>query len=263
MSGVAAVVDGSSRVGAASLGRRADADGGAPAMTLLAAHGMSAGYGPVPVVTDLDLHVGEGEIVALLGANGAGKSTTLMSLCGLLPPSSGTVEWLGQPVRSPLHRRARAGLRYVSEERSIVRGLSTLGNLQLGLGPIEEALELFPELRPLLKRSAGVLSGGQQQMLALACALAGEPRVLLVDELSLGLAPLIVARLLDAIRAAAARGVGVLLVEQQLRAALAVADRGYVLQRGRVVLEGTAEELDRSLDQIEATYLAGVEPERP
>jgi len=226
--------------------------------TLLAARELAAGYGAIPVLTGLDLYVDEGEIVALMGANGAGKSTTLMALAGRLPATAGAVEWLGRPVRSPLHRRARAGLRYVSEERSIIRGLSTLDNLRLGPGPVDDALARFPELVPLLKRSAGLLSGGEQQILALARALAGQPRVLLADELSLGLAPLVVERLMQAIREAASRGVGVLLVEQQVRSALAVADRGYVLRRGAVALSGSAAELQAQIVDIEATYLTGV-----
>ncbi len=227
---------------------------------LLAARNVSAGYGSIPVLTDLDLHVDAGEVVALMGANGAGKTTTLMTLAGRLQATSGSVEWLGKPVRTPLHRRARAGLRYVPEERSVVRGLSTLDNLRLGPGPVDDALERFPELRPLLKRSAGLLSGGEQQILTLARALAGAPKVVLADELSLGLAPMVVERLMHALRDAASRGVGVLLVEQQIRAALAVADRGYVLRRGVVALSGTNEELLGQIDDIEATYLSGVTP---
>ena len=226
--------------------------------TLLAARNVSAGYGAIPVLTDLDLHVDAGEIVALMGANGAGKSTTLMTLAGRLVATSGAVEWLGEPVRSPLHRRARAGLRYVSEERSIIRSLSTLDNLRLGPGPVDDALDRFPELRPLLKRPAGLLSGGEQQILTLARALAGRPRALLADELSLGLAPIVVERLMQAIREAASRGVGVLLVEQQVRMALAIADRGYVLRRGVIALSGSASELESQIVDIEATYLTGV-----
>jgi branched-chain amino acid transport system ATP-binding protein len=226
--------------------------------TLLAARNVSAGYGAIPVLTDLDLHIDSGEIVALMGSNGAGKTTTLMTLSGRLQASAGEVEWLGRPVRTPLHRRARAGLRYVPEESSIIRGLSTLDNLRLGPGPVDDALERFPELKPLLKRPAGLLSGGEQQILTLARALAGDAKVLLCDELSLGLAPLVVERLMQALRAAAAHGVGVLLVEQQVRAALSVADRGYVLRRGVIALSGTAAELQDQIVEIEATYLAGV-----
>jgi branched-chain amino acid transport system ATP-binding protein len=228
--------------------------------TLLAAHSLCVGYGSVPVLEGLDLHVDEGEVVALMGSNGAGKTTTLMALAGRLAPASGTIECLGRSVRSPLHRRARAGLRYVPEERVVIRGLSTLDNLRLGPGPVDHALEFFPELRPLLKRSAGLLSGGEQKILTLARALAGDAKILLADELSLGLAPMVVQRLLEAVRAAAHRGVGVLLVEQQVRSALDVADRGYVLRRGSIALDGSSADLRSRLGEIEATYLAGVTP---
>jgi branched-chain amino acid transport system ATP-binding protein len=160
-------------------------------------------------------------------------------------------------MNGPLHRRARQGMRYVSEERAIIRGLSTADNLRLGSGTIDEALQIFPELKPALRRSAGLLSGGEQQMLALARALSGDPKLLMVDELSLGLAPLIVSRLLDEIKRAAARGVGVLLIEQHLSTALAAADRGYVLSRGSVVLAGDAKALRKRSTDIEATYLSG------
>jgi branched-chain amino acid transport system ATP-binding protein len=225
---------------------------------LLESHDLSVGYGSIPVITGVNLHVKTGEIVALMGANGAGKTTTLMALAGRLPAASGEVRWLGRADRSPLHRRARQGVRYISEERAIIRGLSTLDNLRLGPGPVDDALELFPELRGLLKRPAGLLSGGEQQMLAVGRALAGDAKVVLADELSLGLAPMVVRRLLAALRVAASRGVGVILVEQHVRSALSVADRGYVLRRGSIVLEGTAPELRNQLVEIEATYLDGV-----
>jgi branched-chain amino acid transport system ATP-binding protein len=224
---------------------------------LLSAEALRVGYGKVPVILNLDLEVNEGEVVALVGPNGAGKSTTLLGLCGVLRPSSGVIRWQGSVMNGPLHRRARQGMRYVSEERAIIRGLSTADNLRLGSGTIDEALQIFPELKPALRRSAGLLSGGEQQMLALARALSGDPKLLMVDELSLGLAPLIVSRLLDEIKRAAARGVGVLLIEQHLSTALAAADRGYVLSRGSVVLAGDAKALRKRSTDIEATYLSG------
>lgn len=226
--------------------------------SILEASDLTVGYGSIPAVTALNLSVAPGEVVALMGANGAGKSTTLMALAGILNPSAGEVRLRGEPTTAPLHRRARLGLRYVSEERSVVRGLSTLDNLRLGPGPVDHALAMFPELERLLNRPAGLLSGGEQQILSLARALSGDVTVLLADELSLGLAPLIVKRLLEACRhCASERGVGVLIVEQHAQQALHYADRGYVLHRGSVVLEGMADELQRRFDEVEASYLHG------
>ena len=152
--------------------------------------------------------------------------------------------------------RARQGLALITEERSIFKKLTTAANLRLGRGPTAEALKLFPELEALLPRRAGLLSGGEQQILALARALAARPSLLIVDELSLGLAPLVVDRLFESIREAAAGGVGVLLVEQNARRALDVADRVYVLNRGRLVLTGDAAELRDREDEVRASYMA-------
>ena len=233
-----------------------------PAPAVLRARALSVGYGQIAVIRELDLAVSPGEIVVLLGANGAGKSTTLMALAGLLRLSAGTVELHGRPTRAPLHQRSRQGLAYVPEQRGIFRDLTTRENLRLGRGSLAAALEIMPELRPLMDRRAGLLSGGEQQMLSLARALASAPSVLLCDELSLGLAPLIVDRLLKAIRAAARQGVAVLLVEQHVRAALAVADRAYVMRRGTIVMTGTAAEVGARLEEVESNYLsASIEKE--
>ncbi|WP_261569728.1 ABC transporter ATP-binding protein [Frankia gtarii] len=220
---------------------------------------LSVGYGPTPVVHDLNLVLRPGEVVALLGVNGAGKTTTVRALAGELRPLRGEVLFDGRRTTAPLHRRARGGLRYITEERSVFMELSVADNLRLGGGDRERCLELFPELAPLLPRRAGLLSGGEQQMLTLARALAADPRVLLADELSLGLAPLVLERLLLAVRAAADRGGAVLLVEQHVRDALEVADRAYVLSHGRVVLEGEARELRGRIGEIERTYLSNAE----
>jgi len=224
----------------------------------LEVRGLAAGYGDVPVVHGIDLCVGDGEVVALLGPNGAGKTTTLLALSGVLP-AAGEVDYDDRPLTGPLHRRARQGLGLITEERAVFRQLSTHTNLSLGAGGVDGALAVFPELERLLDRKAGLLSGGEQQMLVLARALAARPRLLLVDELSLGLAPLMVTRLLAALSEAARDGMSVLLVEQHARQALEVADRAYVLLRGAIELEGTGAELLARLPEIERTYLGGLE----
>jgi branched-chain amino acid transport system ATP-binding protein len=225
--------------------------------TLIAARGLSAGYGKMAVVRDLDLRVDAGEVVALLGANGAGKTTTLLTLAGELTPLAGEVEFLGSPTRSPMHVRCRKGLGYVTEERSVIMDMSVGDNLKLAAVEPDVAFGYFPALEVIMNRKAGLCSGGEQQMLSLARALGRQPQVLLADELSLGLAPIIVANLLEAVRSAAdERGVGVLLVEQHVRQALAIADRVYVMERGRIVLSGTSAELAGQVDKIEAAYLA-------
>jgi len=222
---------------------------------VLEARKVDVGYGEVPVVRELDLRVERGEVVALLGANGAGKSTTMSALAGLLRPTAGSIHWQGQAAVGPLHKRVRAGLAYVPEQRSVIFSLSTKDNLRLGRGSIAAALELFPELKPLMSKRAGLLSGGQQQILTLARALASEPSLILADELSLGLAPLVVDRLLHALRQAAERGAAVIVVEQQARKALRKSDRAYVLRGGRVVLEGQSTQLLQRFSEVESSYL--------
>jgi branched-chain amino acid transport system ATP-binding protein len=228
---------------------------GGVAGPVLAAEGLCAGYGSVSVVTDLDLEVGSGELVALLGINGAGKTTTVRALSGQIKPTAGQVYFRGEATTAPLHQRAKAGMRVITEERSAFMSLTTAENLRLGGQPREKCLELFPELERLMDRKAGLLSGGEQQMLALARAIAAGPAVLLADELSLGLAPLVCERLLIALRAAADAGAGVLLVEQRVRDALEFADRAYVISNGSVVISGEASEIIGRMDEIERAYL--------
>jgi len=226
---------------------------------LIEAVGLSAGYGSMAVVHGLDLTVHPGEIVVLLGPNGAGKTTTVLTLSGELKPLGGAVHWRGDPRTVPLYRRARRGLGLVTEERSVFMQMTTRDNLMVGGGDVNRALAIFPELEQRLRVKAGNLSGGEQQMLSLARALAREPKLLLVDELSLGLAPLIVNRLLSAVReAAASTGVGVLLVEQHVRKALDVADRVYIMRRGRIESSGTVSEVAARTADIEASYLSVV-----
>ena len=230
---------------------------GAPAApALLEARGLVAGYDSGPVIHGLDLTVQAGQVVALLGANGAGKTTTLLTLAGEVAPTSGTLSVDGDDRRRRLHARARHGLGLLTEERCVFMQLTGWQNLRLGRGSVEDALAVFPELEPHLDKRAGLLSGGQQQMLALARVLAAKPRVLLADELSLGLAPLVVQRLLSAVREAADRGVGVVLVEQHVRQALEVADTVHVLRRGRIVWSAPASEARADPDTLARHYLS-------
>ena len=224
--------------------------------TLLEVTGLSGGYGGSRVVRDLSFKVAAGEVVALLGANGAGKTTTLLTLAGALPALGGKISWLGSEKRTSLYRRSKQGLSLV-EERSVFMRLTTQRNLQLGRGcDVPRALELFPELEPLLGRRAGLLSGGEQQILTLARALARSPRLLLADELSHGLAPQTTAKLFRAVRAAADDGLGTLLVEQHVPGVMGIADRLIVLRQGEIVYEGSASDASGRMDEIQSYYLS-------
>jgi branched-chain amino acid transport system ATP-binding protein len=225
--------------------------------SLLECRGLAAGYGAVAVVRDLDLHVQQGEVVALIGPNGAGKTTTLLTIAGELPAIAGDVVFRGAPTKAPLFRRARRGMGFVTEERSVFMALSAEENLRIAGVSRGDAVAVFAELEPLMGRTAGLLSGGEQQMLTLARAVARDPQLLLVDELSLGLAPLVVKRLLETVRRVASENAtGILMVEQHVRQALDIADRVYVMQRGRIMISGTAEEVRGRIDEVESTYLS-------
>ncbi len=229
--------------------------------TILEASGVSVGYGQLPVVRDLDLELRSGEVVALLGPNGAGKTTTLLGLAGALHLSGGTLQWRGAPVKEALHKRVTRGMSLVTEDRSVIMGLTVKENLRLARVSVSSAIEVFPELEPRVNVRAGNLSGGEQQMLSLARALGRKPQVLLADELSMGLAPLIVSRLLAAVRRAATEdGVAVLIVEQHVSKALKYADRAYVMSRGRVQISGDSDQVRAAALDLEAVYLGGATP---
>jgi branched-chain amino acid transport system ATP-binding protein len=232
---------------------------------MLTLKSLQAGYGRVPVLKGVSLHVRAGEVVTLIGGNGAGKTTTLRAISGLLPPRKGTVEFDGQDLtRMPAERIVTLGLALVPEGRRVFASLSVTANLELGAyhrrdkGEVRRDLEAmrqrFPILRERSHQAAGTLSGGEQQILAIGRALMARPRLLMLDEPSMGLAPRMVTQVYEILAELKAGGTTILLVEQNARAALKVADRGYVLETGRIILDGTAAEL-REDPEVQRAYL--------
>jgi branched-chain amino acid transport system ATP-binding protein len=213
----------------------------------------------LPVVRDAGISVAPGEISVLLGANGAGKTTLLEGISGVVPLAQGEVRLAGRRIDtvSP-GARARLGLAHVQQGRAVFRELTTEENLRVAFRPgasIEEAFTLFPELRQRRAVRAGLLSGGEQQMLVIARALAAGPKVLMIDEMSLGLAPLVVRRLMAAVRALADGGLAIVLVEQFANLALDIGNRAFVLRRGRVVHDGDCASLRRAPEKLHSLYL--------
>ena len=241
-----------------------------PSSLQLRMDGISAGYGEVRVLKDVDLEVYAGEVVAILGSNGAGKTTLLRTLTGLLKLSVGTITWRGEPIQGLApHVVIRKGIASVPEGRELFGAMTVADNLLLGSysvrgearrqldGRAETVFSLFPILKERLKQRADTLSGGQQQMLAIGRALMATPRLLALDEPSLGLSPLLVTEVMNVLRRVCTEwGLSLLLVEQNARAALKVADHVYVLERGDVVLHGTCGEVAES-EQIRRAYLGG------
>ncbi len=226
----------------------------------LSVRGLTAGYGDAVVVRELDLRVDAGEVVAMLGRNGTGKTTTLMAISGFLKRSTGVIAIDGRPVAGPPHRRMRGQLGLVTEGRSVFGPMTTAQNLRVGGVDIADAVALFPELRGRLNVRAGSLSGGEQQMLTLARAMCRRPRVLLLDELSFGLAPVVCDRLFSGVRQfAEEHAIAVVVVEQHLHYAAMVADRAVVMNEGRIALELPTSQLISRASEIEQLYLGGPE----
>jgi branched-chain amino acid transport system ATP-binding protein len=234
-------------------------------MPLLTISDLQVSYGAITALRGISLHVEEGEVVTLIGANGAGKSTTLRTISGLLQPRSGSIEFDGQSIVGlPPHRTVEKGLVQVPEGRGIFSNLSVDENLQLGAytsrdarqveADRQRAFELFPRVKERLTQNAGTLSGGEQQMVAIARAMLTRPRLLLLDEPSLGLAPQIVQTIFQVIREINSQGTTILLVEQNARMALQVAHRAYVLEVGEITMSGPASELASS-DEVRKAYL--------
>ena len=235
-------------------------------MAMLAVNDIHVYYGSIHAVKGVSLEVNEGEIVTLIGANGAGKSTVLNTISGLLHPRGGSVTFMGQDLKGvPPHKLVARGMAQVPEGRRIFLQMTVEENLEMGAytqskasidGSIEDVYRRFPRLQERRKQIAGTLSGGEQQMLAMGRALMSHPRLLMLDEPSMGLAPILVEQIFDIIRELHAAGTTILLVEQNAQAALSVADRAYVLETGRISLSGSGAELMAS-DKVREAYLGG------
>ena len=234
-------------------------------MAMLEIKDLSVYYGVIQALKGISFEVNEGEVIALIGANGAGKTTTLHTVSGLIAPKSGSVIFEGQDItKTPAHKIVSMGMAHVPEGRRVFASLSVLQNLRLGAytrndkEEIEESLrkvyKRFPRLEERKNQPAGTLSGGEQQMLAMGHALMSNPRIILMDEPSMGLSPILVNEIFDIIKEVSAGGTTVLLVEQNAKKALSIADRGYVLETGRIVLEGKAQELLNN-KSVQSAYL--------
>ena len=233
-------------------------------MSMLAVRGLYSGYGKIEVLHDVSLDILQGQIITLIGANGAGKTTLLKAISGLLRPTAGTIEFEGANIaRRPPHKIVKQGISHVPEGRAILKRMTVLDNLRMGAyvrsdskiaRDIESVLARFPVLLERRLQMAGTLSGGEQQMLAIGRALIARPRLLLLDEPSLGLAPKIVTRIFHTLRELKNEGKTILLIEQNARQALQVADYGYVIERGRIVVAGSGQEL-MSMPEVQRTYL--------
>ncbi len=234
-------------------------------MNLLSVENLKVAYGGIQAVKGIDLHIAPGELVALIGSNGAGKTTTLKTLAGLLHSASGQIHYNGKSLHNvAAHQRVAMGISLVPEGRGIFARLTVKENLQMGAytrstpheisADLARMVELFPRLAERKDQLAGTLSGGEQQMVAMARALMSRPRLLMLDEPSMGLAPLMVQKIFETIRNIAAQGMSILLVEQNAKLALEVAQRGYVMESGKITLSGAASELLGS-DAVQRAYL--------
>ncbi len=223
-------------------------------------------YGPIHAIQGVSFEVGEGEIVSLIGANGAGKSTILKTISGLLRTKTGEIDFLGQKINTTApHAIVHTGIAHIPEGRRVFQRMTVEENLEMGAftqpsssipKSLEHVYELFPRLKERRKQIAGTLSGGEQQMLAMSRGLMSKPKLMMLDEPSMGLSPILVQQVFDIIKTLHAAGTTILLVEQNAQMALSIADRAYVMETGKIILTGTGEELANS-DDVRKAYLVG------